>query len=57
MTKTFFILVVSSLFSCGNQSDIKVLYDVQFGKKNVFADIAFSYVKKPDVIMQISKNW
>ena len=30
---------------------------MQFGEKNAFVDTTFSFVKKPDTIMQISKNW
>ncbi len=57
MTKVVLKLVVISLFSCGNQSEIKVLSDVPIIKKNVFVDTTFSFVKKPDTIKQISKNW
>ena len=57
MNKILFILIVLSLLSCGNQSEIKVLSDVPIRNKNIFVDTVFSFVKKPDTITQISKNW
>ena len=40
----FFILFVLSLLSLSKQSEIKVLFDLPIGNKNVFIDTAFSDV-------------